>query len=47
LTEEELHQELPAIIVDPANRAKVEAVLAGRRHLSLGSESSEKLQAAL
>lgn len=47
LSEEEMHQELPAIIVDPSNRAKVEAVLAGRRQQVFETEQSQKLEASL
>jgi hypothetical protein len=46
LTEAEMHQELPAIVVDPSNRAKVEAVLGGRR-AAFDGEQSQKLQASL
>lgn len=47
LSEEEMHQELPAIVTDPSNRAKVEALLAGRRQAALEGETSQKLQASL
>lgn len=41
LSEENLIKSLPAIIVDPTNRAKVEALLAGNKKEILGGESTK------
>lgn len=46
LSEEGLARELPAFITDPANRAKVEALMSGRRATAIGSESTHKLASA-
>jgi len=44
LSEDGLARELPAFVTDPANKAKVDALIAGRK--SLGQETSEKLEAS-
>ena len=36
-------KELPAFVVDPSNRAKVEAVIEGRRQAALGQDTTLKL----
>jgi hypothetical protein len=46
LSEEELRRELPGFVTDPANKAKVEALLAGRK-VALGSEETQKLAAQI
>lgn len=46
LTEEEMRKELPGFVTDPSNKAKVEALLAGRR-AALGHEETQKLAASL
>jgi len=43
LTETEMRRELPNIITDPANQAKVEALLAGRSQEAVGAENTQKL----
>jgi hypothetical protein len=43
LNEEEMRKELPAFVVDPSNRAKVEAVIEGRRQAALGQDTTLKL----
>lgn len=40
LNEQEMHKELPAIVTDPNNRAKVEALLQGRKREVMGSEET-------
>jgi hypothetical protein len=47
LSEKEMYQELPAFITDPANQAKVEALLAGRKQAAIDQDSSLKLEASL
>jgi len=44
LNEEEMRKELPSFVTDPANQAKVEALIAGRRS-GLGSEETQRLAA--
>jgi hypothetical protein len=45
LTEEELRKDLPILVTDPNNRAKVEALLEDRRVLPV--EESHRISAAL
>lgn len=45
LTEEQMRKELPHFVTDPANQAKVEALLEGRNAIS--SEETRKLSAQL
>lgn len=47
LTEEELIKELPTFVIDPSNKAKVEALFAGRKKEALGFEKSRQIEAAL
>ena len=47
LTEQEMMNELPAFVTDPSNKAKVEALLAGRRQAAIGHDTSRKIEAAL
>jgi hypothetical protein len=44
LSEDGLARELPAFVTDPANKAKVDALIAGRK--ALGQESTERLEAS-
>jgi len=37
-------EELPNFVIDPSNKAKVEALLAGRGRQAIGHESTKKLQ---
>ena len=46
LSEEELLRELPSIVIDPSNKAKVEALLAGRKKEAIGYEKSRQIEAA-
>jgi hypothetical protein len=46
LSEEGLARELPAFVTDPANKAKVEALIAGRKGSALGQETSQTLNLA-
>ena len=43
LTESGLVRELPAFVTDPSNKAKVEALIAGRRAAAVGEETSARL----
>lgn len=43
LTEEGMMKELPLFVVDPSNKAKVEALMAGRKEAVISQESSKKL----
>jgi hypothetical protein len=45
LSEEEMLRELPAFVTDPTNRAKVEAVLSGRKRDAIGLEETRQLGA--
>lgn len=45
LTEEGLARELPSFVTDPSNKAKVEALIAGRRASAVGQEGTERLAA--
>lgn len=45
LSEDGLARELPAFVTDPANKAKVEALIAGRKGSSLGQETTQTLAA--
>lgn len=45
LSEEEMRRELPGFVTDPANKARVEALLAGRK--ALGHEETQKLAAQI
>jgi len=47
LNEEEMKKELPTFVIDPNNKAKVEAVLAGRRREALGSEQTRQIEASI
>lgn len=44
LSEEGLNRELPVFVTDPSNKAKVEALIAGRKGTSVFGESSHKLE---
>ena len=46
LTEEGLARELPVFITDPSNRAKVEALIAGRKAQVFEQEATHKLASA-
>lgn len=45
LTEDGLVRELPSFVTDPSNKAKVEALIAGKRAAALGQEATERLAA--
>ena len=45
LTEDGLARELPSFVTDPSNKAKVEALIAGRRAVAVGQEGTERLAA--
>ena len=45
LNEDEMRRELPVFITDPSNQAKVEALLSGRKSVSLNAEESHRLAA--
>lgn len=45
LNEEEMIKELPTFITDTGNKAKVEALLAGRKKELLGHEASRRIEA--
>jgi hypothetical protein len=45
LSEEGLARELPSFVTDPANKVKVEALIAGRRAAAVGEETSHRLSA--
>lgn len=47
LSEEEMMKELPTFVTDPTNKAKVEALLAGRRQAAIGHDTTRKIEAAL
>jgi hypothetical protein len=47
LSQEEMRREFPTFVTDPANRAKVEALLAGRNREALGHEETRQIQANL
>jgi len=38
-------KQLPTFVTDPSNKAKVEALLAGRKKEALGAEETKKLEA--
>ena len=40
LNEEDMMRELPTFITDPSNKAKVEALLAGRKREAIGQEET-------
>ena len=44
LSEEGLNRELPVFVTDPSNKAKVEALIAGRKGTSVFAEQSHKLE---
>lgn len=44
LSDEDMQSELPYFVTDPANKAKVEALIAGRRQAVLGHDQSHKLE---
>jgi hypothetical protein len=46
LSEEGLNRELPVFVTDPSNKAKVEALIAGRKGTSAFGESSHKIELA-
>lgn len=46
LSEEGLARELPAFVTDPANKAKVEALIAGRKGTQIGQETTHRLEAS-
>ena len=46
LTEAGLARELPSFVTDPANQAKVEALISGRRGSAIDSESTQRLEAS-
>jgi len=46
LNEEEMRKELPAFVTDPANKAKVEAIISGRRQAALGHDQTHRLEAS-
>ena len=43
LSEEEMIKELPVFVTDPNNRAKVEALLEGRKRDAIGHEETKTL----
>ncbi len=45
LNEEEMLRELPTFVTDPINRAKVEALLSGRKREAIGHEETKQLEA--
>jgi len=45
LNEKEMLRELPTFVIDPSNRAKVEALLSGRKKEALGQEETKKIEA--
>lgn len=45
LNEEEMLRELPTFITDPTNKAKVEALLAGRKREAIGTEQTKRIEA--
>ena len=47
LNEEDMVKELPAFIIDPSNKAKVEALLSGRQNAAIEPEATHKIAAAL
>lgn len=47
LTEEELLRELPKFVTDPSNKAKVEALYAGRSKEALETEETKRISAKL
>jgi hypothetical protein len=47
LTEEDMLKELPTFVVDPSNKAKVEALYAGRRKEAIGYEKSRQIEASV
>lgn len=44
LTDEDMQKELPYFVTDPANQAKVEALLSGRTQAALGHDQSHRLE---
>ena len=46
LSEEGLARELPAFVTDPSNKAKVDALIAGRKADAIGHEESHRLEAS-
>ena len=47
LSEEDMMRELPTFVIDPSNKAKVEALFAGRRREALGVENNRQIEAQL
>ena len=45
LSEEEMIKELPTFVTDPNNRAKVEALIAGRKREAIGHEETHQIEA--
>ncbi len=46
LNEEEMRRELPAFVTDPANKARVEAIISGRGPAAIGGQQSHRLEAS-
>lgn len=44
LSEDGLNRELPAFVTDPANKAKIEAVLSGRKGATAVPETTQKFE---
>jgi hypothetical protein len=47
LSEEDMLRELPTFVTDPSNKARVEALLSGRKREAIGYEETRQIEAQL